>query len=232
MSAPSQLRTTYFNPSLANPQLRIKSEWERNIDESQRRILFSGVGYPSESSSTHLNFHSNNLNSMLHAKPELRDSWLDMADTEANNAKKRRPEQDLQQHQMGSSYVLQPSGSQIPVNHGQIPGTVWMVTNPNNQGMSGDPIWTLPSLSNTTMYRGSMSSGLHFMNFPAPMALLPSQQLNSGMGGGATCEGHLGMLAALNAYRPLAGGAASEQPPTRSNQHDEGNERHDASSPS
>ncbi|XP_010258392.1 PREDICTED: transcription factor TCP14 [Nelumbo nucifera] len=239
MSAPSQLRTTYFNPNLVStPQLRMRSEWERSImDESQqRRILFPGVGLSSETSSSTsalLNFHPNNVNPMLHAKQELRDPCLDMSDTDTGiGSRKRRPEQDpspsSQQHQMGS-YLLQSSAGQIPASHGQIPATFWMVTNPNNQVTSGDSIWTFPSVSNTSMYRGSMSSGLHFMNFPTPMALLPSQQLGpSGIGGsGGSSEGHLGMLAALNAYRPLTGTGASDSQASGSHQHHEGSERHD-----
>ncbi|GJN00247.1 hypothetical protein PR202_ga17663 [Eleusine coracana subsp. coracana] len=57
------------------------------------------------------------------------------------------------------------------------------------------------------------TSGLHFMNFPAPMALLPGggQQLglgptDNGSGGGGG-EGHMGVLAALNAYRAQAAAA-------------------------
>ncbi|XP_010257098.1 PREDICTED: transcription factor TCP15-like isoform X2 [Nelumbo nucifera] len=240
MSAPSQLRTTYFNPNFATtPQLRMRSEWERNImDESQqRRILFPGVGLSSDNSSstsstsTLLNFHTNNVNPMIQAKQELRDPCLDMSDTDTSiGGRKRRPEQDpsSQQHQMGN-YLLQSSAGPIPASHGQIPANFWMVTNPNNQVMSGDPIWTFPSVSNTTMYRGSMSSGLHFMNFPTPMALLPSQQLSpSGIGGsGGSSEGHLGMLAALNAYRPLPGTGASESQASGSQQHHGGSERHD-----
>lgn len=60
------------------------------------------------------------------------------------------------------------------------------------------------------MYRGAMSSGLHFMNFPAPMTLMPSQQLGgAGVGGG---QGHLGTLETLNAYRPFTDGGSSEPP--------------------
>ncbi|XP_042500455.1 transcription factor TCP15-like [Macadamia integrifolia] len=237
ISAPSQLRTSYFNPNFAaaaaaSQQLRMRSEWERNIDDSQRRILF-----PESSSSTLLNFNTSNVNpAMLHAtKQELRDPCLDMSSDAAAEVgiggRKRRQEQDPSQQQMGN-YLLQSSSGPIQASHGQqIPANFWMVTNPNNQGMSGDPIWTFPSVSNTNMYRGSMSSGLHFMNFPTPMALLPSQQLGSGIGGsGGTSEGHLGMLAALNAYRPLSGGAGPNDPDqaSGSNQHHQGgNERHD-----
>ncbi|XP_043687157.1 transcription factor TCP15-like [Telopea speciosissima] len=234
ISAPSQLRTSYFNPNFAaaTQQLRMRSEWERNIDDSQRRILF-----PESSNSTLLNFNTNNV--MLHTtKQELRDPCLDMSsDGEVGGiggCRKRRQEQDTSQQQMGS-YLLQSSSGPIQASHGQqIPANFWMVTNPNNQGMSGDPIWTFPSVNNTSMYRGSMSSGLHFMNFPTPMALLPSQQLGSGIGGsGGASEGHLGMLAALNAYRPLSsgGGAGLNDPQASgSNQHHQGgNERHDSS---
>ncbi|OVA09037.1 Transcription factor [Macleaya cordata] len=255
MSAPSQLRTTYFNPNfVTNPQLRMRSEWERNIDESssqQHRILFPGIENPS---STLLNFHSNNhnVNPMLQAKQELRDPCLDMSvDTEASLGRKRRPlDQDPssqqqhhhQQHQLGNYFLQSSSSGSIPAS--QIPGTVWMVQNPNsNQVMSGDPIWTFPSVSNPSMYRGSMSSGLHFMNFPTPMALLSSPQLGAGLattttstggggGGGGTSEGHLGMLAALNAYRSLPGSGISDHHQTTGSEsthsHHGGNERHDS----
>ncbi|KAJ4961794.1 hypothetical protein NE237_021704 [Protea cynaroides] len=232
ISAPSQLRTSYFNPNFATQHLRMRSEWERNIDDSQRRILF-----PESSSSTLLNFNTNNVNpTMFQAtKQELRDPCLDMSsETEMGiGGRKRRQEQDVPSQQQMGNYLLQSSSGPIQASHGQIPANFWMLTNPNNQGMSGDPIWTFPSVSNPSMYRGSMSSGLHFMNFPTPMALLPSQQLGSGIGGsGGTSEGHLGMLAALNAYRPLSGaGATDPDHASGSSQHHQGgNERHDSTS--
>ncbi|KAK4568245.1 hypothetical protein RGQ29_003864 [Quercus rubra] len=205
MSVPSQLRSSYFNPSF-------------NIQQHQQQR----IGLSSESTSTLLNFQtSSNLNTMLQAKQELRDatSSLDLSETteESIGGRKRRQEQDLspqsQQHQMGS-YLLQSSAGAIPASHGQIPANFWMVANSNNQVMSGDPIWTFPSVNNSAaLYRGNMSSGLHFMNFPAPMALLPSQQLGSGIGSGGggggggsggnnMSDGHLNMLAGLNPYRP------------------------------
>ncbi|RZC58657.1 hypothetical protein C5167_005958 [Papaver somniferum] len=278
MSAP--LRSSYFNPNFAlttNPQLRIRSEWERNIDESSSRLLFpGGLDSNNSSTSTLLNFqnssHNNNnnnnnnnsnVNQMLQAKQELRDvPCLDMS-VDTDVGRKRRSEQheedpsSQQQHQQNlhqfGNYFLQSSSTgSIPAS--QIPsgGTVWMVQNPNtnNQVMSGDPIWTFPSVSNPTMYRGSMSSGLHFMNFPPPMALLSShQQLGAGLlatsttsnntnGSGSTTthEGHLGMLAALNAYRAWPNMGISDQhhhhQATESDQsphsHHEGNERHDS----
>ncbi|PIA57437.1 hypothetical protein AQUCO_00600276v1 [Aquilegia coerulea] len=244
MSAPSQLRSTFFNPNLR------RSEWERNIiDESQHRILYSSDN--NNPSSMPFNFHSNTLNNMLQTKQEssaTEPSCLDMLDSsEASTiGRKRRHEQEqetsAQQHQIGN-YLVQSSSSSIPASHNtQLPATFWMVNpNHNNQGggvMSGDPIWTFPSVTNPNMYRGSMSSGLHFMNFPTPMALLSSQQLGVGGigggngGGGGTNEGHLGMLAALNAYRPFPGagaGSSDDHEPQASGSHSHhgGNEGHD-----
>ncbi|OEL17319.1 Transcription factor TCP15 [Dichanthelium oligosanthes] len=83
-------------------------------------------------------------------------------------------------------------------------------------GGSGESIWTFPQMGSAAaaaaVYRGSVPSGLHFMNFPAPVALLPGQQLGlgpvgsggGGGGGGGGGEGHMGILAALNAYRTQA----------------------------
>ncbi|KAF6160003.1 hypothetical protein GIB67_033087 [Kingdonia uniflora] len=222
MSAPSHLRTTYFNPNFVTSQLRMKSEWERNIEESsQQRVLFPGGGFSSESSSVPFNFQSNNISSMLQqAKQELREP----------------PEQNaISQHQLGN-YLLQSSSGTAPLStHGQIPANIWMV-NPNpstTQVMNGDPIWTFPSVSN----RGSMSSGLHFMNFPTPMALLSTPQFGSGYpgsvataAGGTTTEGHLGMLAALNAYRSSFQGPSDPSETQASGSHShhhQGNERQD-----
>nr|BAJ34387.1 unnamed protein product [Eutrema halophilum] len=89
----------------------------------------------------------------------------------------------------------------------QIPGNFWMVAaaaaaggggGNNNQtgggsvgsgggGGGGEPVWTFPSINTAAaaLYRssvsgvqgGAVSSGLHFMNFAAPMAFLTGQQL-------------------------------------------------------
>ncbi|MCL7040081.1 hypothetical protein MKW94_027021 [Papaver nudicaule] len=275
MSAP--LRSSYFNPNFAlttNPQLRIRSEWERNIDESSSRLLFpGGLDSNNSSTSTLLNFqqnssnnsnNNNNVNHMLQAKQELRDvPCLDMS-VDTDLGRKRRSEQheedpssqQQQNHPQFGNYFLQSSSTgSIPASQIPAGGTLWMVQNPNtsNQVMSGDPIWTFPSVNNPAMYRGSMSSGLHFMNFPPQMALLSSQQqLGAGLlatsttsnntnGSGATTtpEGHLGMLAALNAYRAWPNMGISEhhqhhQQAAESDQsphsHHEGNERHDSTS--
>ncbi|XP_027332600.1 transcription factor TCP14-like [Abrus precatorius] len=240
MSVPSQLRSSYFNP---------------NFSVQQRRTLFPGIGLSSESntntSTTLLNFQSNNLTAtMLQAKQELRDgapssSTLDLSETSAEEGlgRKRRPvEQDLSstQHQMGS-YLLQSSAGAIPTCHAQIPANIWMVANSsNNQVMSGDPIWTFPQVNNSALYRGTVSSGLHFMNFPTPMALLPSQQLGSsgigGVGGSSGVgninmnEGHLSMLAGLSPYRPVIGVSESQASGSQSHRGGGSDDRHDSTS--
>lgn len=200
MSVPSQLRSASFNPNFSLQQ------------QQRSRSLFPGIGLETSPTPAFLNF----------AKQELRDnSLLELAtETEESLSRKRRSEQDLphQQHQMGS-YLLQSSSSgTIPTSHGQIPANFWMLANSNNtnQVMSGDPIWTFPSVNNSGLYRGAtVSSGLHFMNFPAPVALLPGQQLgSSSIGGGnnsGMSEGHFNMLAAgLNPYRPPPGVSESQ----------------------
>ncbi|XVF11941.1 hypothetical protein REPUB_Repub08aG0071700 [Reevesia pubescens] len=236
MSVPSQLRSSGFNS---------------NFSMQQRRSLFPGIGL--ETTPTFLNFQSNSsLNSMFQAKQELRDNStsLEISETEEGSlGRKRRAEQDLSsQHQMGS-YLFPSSTGAIPaVSHAQVPANFWMLTNPNNQVMSGDPIWTFPSVNNSALYRGTMSSGLHFMNFPTPMALLPGQQLGSssvnsgggagsGGGGGSSgiSEGHLNMLAGLNPYRQVSGGGVSESQASGSHSHHGGgggggDDRHDTTS--
>ncbi|KAK0587335.1 hypothetical protein LWI29_021124 [Acer saccharum] len=218
MSVPSQLRSINYNSNFSMQQ--------------RRTSLFPGIGLDTSQTTTmttpttFLNFQSSNLNAILQAKQELRDSStsLDLsAETDHHQesglqGRKRRPELDLSpssQHQMGN-YLMQPSTGAVPASHGQIPANFWMLANPSNPVMSGDPVWTFPSVNNSGLYRGTMSSGLHFMNFSTPLALLPSQQLGStlsggGSGGGGSggssgmSEGQLNMLAGLNAYRPISG---------------------------
>ncbi|XP_059443164.1 transcription factor TCP14 [Corylus avellana] len=240
MSVPSQLRSSYFSPNYS-------------MQQQSRRSLFPGIGLSSDSgTSTLLNFQSSGgMNSMLQAKQELRDatSSLDLSETTEESmggGRKRRPEQQdlMSQHQMGS-YLMQSSTGAIPASHGQIPANFWMVANSNNQVMSGDPIWTFPSVNNSAaaLYRGTMSSGLHFMNFPPPVALMPGQQLASGIGGGgggggsgggnSMSEGHLNMLAGFNPYRPISGTSISESQASGSHSHHGGgggDDRHDTTS--
>lgn len=180
-----------------------------------------------------LNFNASNVdvNATLQAKQELvREAGLDLSDSEGSAGRKRRPEQEyLSQSQMGS-YLLQSSTGSIPANHGQNPAAFWMVANPSTQVISGDPMWTFPSGGNgASMYRGSMSSGLHFMNFAPPMALLPGQQFGAGIGGGGGTvnDTHLGVLAAFNSHRPIGGAGSLESPASGTHQHHQGDDRRD-----
>ncbi|XP_030513800.1 transcription factor TCP15 [Rhodamnia argentea] len=230
MSAPSHFRSGYFSPAstsfaAASPHLRSMmlhgvGQWERGIaavDEpvtaSQHRILFPGVGLSSDNS-----FNATS-GPMSEAKQELHEADAEAAGEEGEEAslgRKRRPEQPefSNQSMMMGNYLLQPPGAAAGSSSSAgSPTTFWMVPNSSSQVISGDPLWTLPSgasNSNASMYRGSISSGLHFMNFPIPMTLLSSQQLGPGIsgGGGVTvADSHLGMLAALNAFRPGGGGS-------------------------
>ncbi|MED6170092.1 hypothetical protein PIB30_027556 [Stylosanthes scabra] len=247
MSVPSQLRSSYFNP---------------NFSLQNRRTLFPGITLSSDATTasnnntTLLNFQQQQQTLTANIfKQELRESHgapsssstLDLSETSAEEGslgRKRRPpsEHELSssaQHQMGS-YLLQSSAGAIPASHAaQIPANIWMVANSQNapQVMSGDPIWTFPTqVSNSGLYRGTVSSGLHFMNFPTPMALLPTQQLASsggGGGGGSVNEGHLNMIAGLGSYRPVIGVSESSQA-SGSHQHhhhrDGSDDRHDSTS--
>ncbi|KAL3751629.1 hypothetical protein ACJRO7_012459 [Eucalyptus globulus] len=235
MSAPSHFRSGYFSPAstsfaAASPHLRSMmlhgvSQWERSmaaaVDEpvtaSQHRILFPGVGLSSDNS-----FNANS-SAMSEAKQELRDTdapaVAEEEGEEASLGRKRRPEQPefSNQNMMMGNYLLQPPGAVAGSSSSAgSPTTFWMMPNSSSQVISGDPLWTLPSgasNSNASMYRGSISSGLHLMNFPIPMTLLSSQQLGpgiSGSGGVTVADSHLGMLAALNTFRPGGGGSESQ----------------------
>ncbi|KAE8683072.1 putative pentatricopeptide repeat-containing protein [Hibiscus syriacus] len=243
MSA-SHLRNTFFNPNFTTQQLRMRSEWDQTqrnaLDDSsqqQRRVLFPGVALSSQGSLNFLSSSSTSLNAFLQAKQEVRDASVDVAETaDTSIAKRRMPEQqELQQSQMGS-YLIQSNAGSIPASHNPNPTTFWMVTNPGNQVIggsgAGDPAWTFPFATNTNMYRGTMSSGVHFMNFATPMTLLSGQQFGSGNGAGgdSVTDTHLGMLASLNTSRPIPGTNASESPASGSLPHHGGENRHDSTS--
>lgn len=201
LSVPSQLRSSGFSSGYSF---------------QQGRSMFPGIGLDS-TPSTFLNFQpNNNLNSMFQAKQEFRDSnnttSLEISENDEGNlgrSKRSDPNLSSQSHHLLGNYLLQSSmAGTIPASHAQIPANFLMVTNSNNnQVMNGDPIWTFPPLNNSAaLYRGNMSSsGLHFMNFPAPMALLPGQQIGSGRSNGSGIsginEGHLSMFGGLNPYR-------------------------------
>ncbi|KAG8473243.1 hypothetical protein CXB51_035248 [Gossypium anomalum] len=118
------------------------------------------------------------LNAFLQAKQEIQDA--EAADTSIG--KRRRPEQqESPQNQVGS-YLIQSNTGSISTSHNPIPTTFWIGNQVISGSGTGDPMWTFPSTNNTNMYRGTMSSGVHFMNLAAPMALLPAQQIGSGIG--------------------------------------------------
>ncbi|CAN4099363.1 unnamed protein product [Withania somnifera] len=236
MSVPSQLRSSYFSP---------------NFSLSQRRGLFQGIGLSSDrSATTLLNFQTGNSNpSNMHqfqAKQEMRDNSLDLTETSIEESlnRKRRQDLDLQQQQqqqneqqMGN-YLLQSSSSgTMPTSHSSIPANFWMLTNNNSQFLGGDPVWTFPSVNNSgaaaaALYRSTMPSGLHFMNFPTPVALLPTQQFGGGSGGGSTLggEGQLGMVTGLNSYRPCSDVTESQASGSHSHHGGGADDRHDSTS--
>ncbi|PKU73880.1 transcription factor TCP15 [Dendrobium catenatum] len=127
-------------------------------------------------------------------------NFQDASDAEAaGNIRKRRWDQELNQQQQQQAMA----GYTTALTQGLMPTPIWSAG--GGASASGEPVWPFAHMGAATMFRGSMSAGLHFMNFPAaPMALLPGQQL--GLGSGSGTEGHLGILAALNSYRPVGSG--------------------------
>ncbi|XP_044476815.1 transcription factor TCP14-like [Mangifera indica] len=194
ISVPSQLRSLSYNS---------------NFSMQQRRNLFPGIPLD-YTTPTFLNFQSN------HDK----NNSLELLEAEDGLGRKRRLElQELSpQNQMGN-YLFQSSAGAIPASHGQIPANFWMVTNSNNPVMSGDSVWTFPSVNSSGLYRGTMSSGLHFMNFSTPLALLPSEQLGSSISSGGGGGGQLNMLTGLHPYRPISSTGISESQASGSHSH-------------
>lgn len=206
ISAPSHLRTSYFSPTQF--AVRTRSDlWDRNNNHNHNLV---------DDSSTFLNFNAPNYVNVF----KQDQGGIDV--TEAG--KKRRSEQS---ESSSDNYLVQTSTGSIPASQSSpLPATFWMVTNPSNQG--SDPMWTFPSVGNSSMLRGAGAGGggggggggFHFMNLPPPMALLPSgQQLGTGIGsgGGPATESHLGMLAALSAYRTTMPGLSVSESPTSNN---------------
>jgi hypothetical protein len=248
LSIPAHLRG-----ALPSPGVRFGSRadaWDRVV----------GLGFPPEgpasSSSTPspllLNFHSGSVGLDVQPSPSAAAAAADLS-------RKRRWEQEMQQQQHQQHQQRQYQQQMAGYTQSQMPGTVWMVPSNstpgggapsgggNGGGGSGESIWTFPQMGSAgaaaAVYRGSVPSGLHFMNFPTPMALLPGQQLGLGPvggssgGGGGGGEGHMGILAALNAYRTQAADAAAGQGgggPSSQQQHGGGGggERHESMSTS
>jgi type II secretory pathway pseudopilin PulG len=194
------------------PDSRFGGSWDRAVG-----LGFGGDGAEGPASAVTspllLSFHSGGVG--LDVSPSSSSA---AANTDLS--RKRRWEQEIQQQQQQQQqhqYQQQMAG----YTQSQMPGTVWMMPSSNAQGAAAagggtESIWTFPQSGSgggaATVYRG-VPSGLHFMNFPAPMSLLPSGQplgLASGDNGGANGggEGHMGALAALNAYQAQAAAAA------------------------
>ncbi|XP_074559942.1 uncharacterized protein LOC141815995 [Curcuma longa] len=183
---------------LSGYPLRFRSEWD-----------FSGTTTASSSSSVPpllLSFGTSSA--FIESAAPVSSDTADLA-----NARKRRWEEELVRHRHHHHH-------QPPQNNQAMaqPGRVWMaVTNPNNQQPSiittsstnadqSPTTWAFPnaaaaasSSATAAIFRGALPGGLqYFMNFPqppaAPMAVLPAAAPQHG-------EGHMGILAALNAYR-------------------------------
>ncbi|XP_074317001.1 transcription factor TCP14-like [Silene latifolia] len=248
LSIPSQLRSSpsYFSPNFTTAASR------RNFFAG---IGLSSDTPPPSSALLNFQTATLNLNpGLLQAKHEYRDTTSNdnnnhahahahaHAQTHNPNQNHNHNSQQIDMSETGEDSGGSGSGSRKRRleaemaatggggGYGQIPAAnFWMVTNSGTHQaavMGGvDPIWTIPSVSNSTagLYRGNVPSGLHFMNFPTPMsmALLPNQQMGptmgglggaggnggSGVGGGGggnnlgSGEGHLGLLTGLNQYR-------------------------------
>jgi hypothetical protein len=215
-SAPAHLRAALPASPATAARFGRADAWDRVVG-----LAFPSEGPASSSSSPSpllLNFNSGSVGLDAQQSPSAA-----AAAAAADMTRKRRWEQEMQQQQQqqAQQYQQQMAG----YTQSQMPGTVWMVPSSNNTqgggapssggsgGCTGESIWTFPQMGSATaaaaVYRGSVPSGLHFMNFPAPVALLPGQQLGlgsvggggGGSGGGSGGEGHMGILAALNAYR-------------------------------
>ncbi|XP_020994887.1 transcription factor TCP14 [Arachis duranensis] len=236
--------TPYLSHAASFSAARSRSEWVRNVavEDYSRRVMFSGSDNSNNNNNnnsaaaatTVLNFN-NAVNDIMQSKQEAREEPCSGDGGGGGDAlgRKRRQEEVFSQHQgtqMMGSYLLQSSSGSIPATHASIPATFWMMGGGGVGGGSGnnggDPIWAIPTVgNNSSMYKGAMSGGsggngaggIHFMNFASPMALLQAQQLGGGGGGGGSAvlsESNLGMLAALNAYRPImANGSGGQHSP-------------------
>ncbi|XP_057519846.1 transcription factor TCP14-like [Amaranthus tricolor] len=253
LSVPSQLRSasSYFSPNFTTSA------------SASRRNFFAGIGLSSDTSpsSALLNFQTATLNlnpGLLQAKQECTTPTNNSNTNQINNTNNSSLDLSNEGEEEGGVRKRRLEGEYggSGGSYGQIPATnFWMVANSgNHQGgavMSGDPIWTIPSVNNSAtagLYRGTVPSGLHFMNFATPMTLLPSQQLGptmglgqSGGGGGGGGAGghnlssgeqahqHLGPLTGLNPYRNISGSGISDSQASGSHSH-HGDDRHDTTS--
>ncbi|KAH0893423.1 hypothetical protein HID58_055852 [Brassica napus] len=157
--------------------------------------LFPGIDNFTPTTSF-LNFHN----------PTKQEGDQDSEELSPDKKRRLQTTSDLHhQHDQIGPHTLQSSNSGSAATTAQIPGNFWMVSaaagaggNNNQTGGGGsvgsgggsgcgEPVWTFPSINTAAaaLYRSSVSgvsgsavsSGLHFMNFAAPMAFLTGQQL-------------------------------------------------------
>ncbi|THU48913.1 hypothetical protein C4D60_Mb06t03990 [Musa balbisiana] len=96
------------------------------------------------------------------------------SDADIGSIRKRRWESEIHHQQQQAQHQM--AGYSQASHGGRMPGTVWMVTNPNTQGMpgggrsgsGGESIWTFPQLGGSTsptMFRGSSPFPLQRASF-------------------------------------------------------------------
>ncbi|KAG6500779.1 transcription factor TCP14-like [Zingiber officinale] len=206
-SAPNSYSSAAAAPLSGYP-LGFRSEWD-----------FSGTTTASSSSSsvTPLLLSFGTSSAFIESAAPVSSDTADLA-----NARKRRWEEELvrrrRHHHEPPQNINQPMAQ---------PGRVWMaVANPNNQQPAiittsitnadqSPTTWSFPNVAaaasassaTAAVFRGALPGGLqYFMNFPqppaAPVAVLPAAAPQHG-------EGHMGILAAFNAYRPPTTNASS-----------------------
>ncbi|KAF5741593.1 putative TCP family transcription factor [Tripterygium wilfordii] len=222
MSA-SHLRNTYFNPNFQ--QFRMRSEagevsaaTATATSPPHRSILFEDV----------------NVNARGGGGTTICFDGTDLG-------RKRRPDSSDHQHHNNhmagaASYLLQSStAGSTPSTHTTLPAAAafWTVANPAGyQVMSGESPSTVTfsgfggsSGTNTTPHHHH--HGLHFMNFPTPLALLPGQgqHFGSGLGGGGINDSHLGLFTAPSVYRPMVGGGGGSDDPESPHPHQRGGDQ-------
>ncbi|KAK4481603.1 hypothetical protein RD792_012507 [Penstemon davidsonii] len=196
ISAPSLFRhnsnicANFFNANnqsfVGGPQF-VRSSTS-NDDQLERNVHEDSMNF----------FGGNNVSAAAMLSQAKQEEYGDVAGIR----RKRRQDVDLVQTQQMGNYMVQSSAGCIPASHqGQVPAATSFLMS------TGESMWTFPSIGSSLG-----SSGLRFMNLPTPVAaLFPGQQLTMGNGGGGGAEGHMGMFAALNAFRPISGGGGAEE---------------------
>lgn len=189
----SHLRSTagsFYLQSSNQLRTRTNTEWTAAESPTQQQQL-TGLG------------SLINPNFFLQAKQEEA--------SEASPTRKRRPDDQqellMSQNNHVGNYLLQSTAGSIPASHhhSHVPAATLYQISGGGGGGGHDNIWPF---SASNMYMNN--NGIHFMNFvnSPPMALL-----SGSAGGGGSGDGHLGMLASLNAYRqiPVESTAAADR---------------------